>query len=159
MKIRMNRAMRDALDRYGIPEILELDLENGNIFQEIIAAGISRDRDCFLLNWNLTLCKGVEIKDFPDLTGYECYINKINVDDYLPSSDPKELLRFSLILARLLDRQLAKFGEKTEIIIGFQVDDVPTSAVRFHKIRDNESWLGSNLEKYDECILVAETNL
>ena len=158
MKIQMNRAMRGALDKYGISDILELNLENGNIFQEIIAAGISVDKGCLLLNRNLTLCKGLEIKDFPDLTGYECYINKINVDDYLPTSDPKELLQSSLILARLLDRQLTEFGEKVEIIIGLQADDVPTSAVRFHKVRGNESWLGTNLEKYDECILVAETN-
>jgi len=158
MKIRMNQVMRDALDRYKIQDISELELENVNIFQEIISLGFSVDRGCVLLKKNLGRCKGVEIESFPDLTGYECYINKINVDDFLASSDPKDLLRTSLFVTRLLDSELAKLGVKIQIILGLQVDDVSTSSVRFHRVRDNESWLNANLENYDEWVFVAEIN-
>jgi len=156
--IRTNRAMRTALGQNGIPEISELSLEGANIFQDIISEGILTENGCLLLKKNISLCNGVKINDFPDLTGYECYINKINVDDYLPTVDPKELLQYSILLVRLLEEQLVKVDEKVKIVIGFQADDVITSSVRFHKVRSKESWLAADIEKYDECILVAEIN-
>ncbi len=159
MNIKMNSVMKRMLEHFGVNSIsLDVIPDDLDVFEDIVKEGIVEEGGCILLRQNLSQYKNSKIKDFPDLTGYECFINKIHVDDYLNTSDPKVLLEYTLRLAQYFVKQLAKFNEKIQIVIGFQLDDILTSSIRFHKVRNNEFWLNSNLESYKEGILAWEVN-
>ena len=97
--------------------------------------------------------------DFPDCTGYECFVNHIHVEDYLENGNlsPLELLGRGLALAYELKARLAKLHgtRHFRIIVAF---DGSTCTVRFHTVRLDEEWTDKNLNAYaEEAIAVLET--
>lgn len=90
--------------------------------------------------------------DFPDKTGYECFVNHV----HFPFDGTRESLISCLRRAFELKHNLARFeGRKFQIIISVTNDECTS---RFHEIRPDESWLAPNLEGYaSEAILVLES--
>ena len=79
-----------------------------------------------------------------DLTGYECLVNHIHVDDYVDDN----LLSYGMAFYKRLIGLLKTYPEKKfRVILAY--DDL-TCSVRFHLIREGEEWLSANLDSYHE---------
>ena len=96
---------------------------------------------------------------FSDRTNLECTANKLSVgellDPRLSRAAPLLLLTAGLVLAERLPRELARFPGRFNIILCY---DGESCALRFHRIREGESWLHEDLEEYDEeGVLVCES--
>jgi len=109
----------------------------------------------------LLLKKAASVKrlDFPDRTGYECFVNHIHIEDYLENGGlhPLEMLGRGIALARELKIRLGQLhGDKHfRIIVAF---DGSSCTVRFHTVRPDEEWVDKNLDRYrEEAIAVLET--
>jgi hypothetical protein len=82
--------------------------------------------------------------NFQDRTGYEAFINKIHVDDFLGESSPldregmRELIGQGVKAAFALSDRLQREGNY-RIILSLDVD-VPTMTLRFFERRDGEPW-------------------
>ncbi len=89
---------------------------------------------------------------FPDLTGYECFVNHFHVEDYLGAKviqAPHPSLAYGIVFAKnLMERIRAKYrGLRVRVILSV---DSAGCAVRFHSVREGESWIPNNLESYQE---------
>lgn len=157
MKTKYNIKMKAILDQYGISEFSDSNVQIPEDLQNIVRDEIYHENECYFLKHNFQLCKGVTSKDFPDLTGYECYVNRVNIDDYVDPTNLKDFIRNAFCFIHQLERLLSRYKQKFVIILGLEIDDIVTAAIRFHKLRENETWLNADLEKYvDEGILVKE---
>jgi len=99
------------------------------------------------------------LANFGDRTNLECTANKLSVgellDPRLSRAAPLLLLTAGLVLAERLPRELARFPGRFNIILSY---DGESCALRFHRIREGESWLHEDLEEYDEeGVLVCES--
>src|SRR5688500_8045888 len=97
--------------------------------------------------------------NFPDLTGYECFINHIHVEDQVENSllVRSILLKQGVTFALAIRSQLRSAfpGKPFNVIVAF---NEPSCGVRFHSVRLGEEWLAKNLDGYaEEAILVLET--
>jgi len=93
---------------------------------------------------------GVSTEDFPDRTGYECFVNHI----HLPYDGKRESLMACLACAEQVRGELERYtnGREFLIIVSVYADGC---VVRFHECRPGESWLGGNLEAYTEEAILA----
>ena len=98
-------------------------------------------------------------RNFPDLTGFECFVNHIHIEDQLdrPISNEVALLRQGIAFALETKSQLfSTFPRKHfKVIVASTTDRCD---VRVHLNRPGEEWLASDLDGYGkEAILVLET--
>jgi hypothetical protein len=96
--------------------------------------------------------------DFYAASALECCANKVLVermlDPYLVYVCPLLLLTGGLFIAEQVSKRLIGLPGRFNVIVSY---DGESCAVRFHKIREGESWLSEDLESYvDEGILVVE---
>ena len=124
----------------------------------LLNSGFVEEEQCLFLS---VLKQGTPVKrvDFPDRTGYECFVNHIHIEDYLENGGlpPLELLGRGIALARELKAQLSQLhgGKHFRIIVAF---DGSSCTVRFHAVRADERWVdkdGSGFAK--GAIAVLET--
>lgn len=89
-----------------------------------------------------------------DLTGYECFVNHFHLDDYTRGDQFGLGL---LVMKRILERFNAQFPDRVlRSIIAFNGDEF---SVRFHVVRQGESWLTENLNDYqNDAILVIDSS-
>jgi hypothetical protein len=98
----------------------------------------------------------VKITDFPDKTGFECFINHV----HLPFEGTNESLISCLAYVATLQEALIPLTQDRQfrVIVSLSEDDAfPTSActVCFHQIRSGEASMSENLEGYkSEAVLV-----
>ena len=97
-------------------------------------------------------------RNFQDLTGFECFINQVHVEDHIPQImlDRNAILKTGLAFALALQGELQfSFPNKQFTIIVTSTGS--TCGVRFHITRIGEEWLATNLDGYgEEAILVLE---
>lgn len=155
--MRTNRQMKALYD-----EIREENLDDPKALPEkllaLLNAGFVEEEQCVFLS---LLKKRAQVQrlDFPDLTGYECFVNHIHVEDYLENGGlpPLEMLGRGIALARELKGRLSRLHgtEHFRIIIA---SDGPSCTVRFHTVRLDEEWVAKDLNGYkEEAIAVMET--
>jgi hypothetical protein len=113
--------------------------------------------DCVLLKnqWEPNK-QHVKITDFPDKTGFECFINHVQ----LPFAGTNESLVSCLKYAETLRDSLLPLTQDRhfEVIVSLS-DDAPSPrfacVVRFHQIRPGENSISENLDGYkSEAVLV-----
>ncbi len=99
-----------------------------------------------------------------DLTGWECFVNHVHIDDYIGAhqesdEEPIDVLLQGLKFAVELIKKLKKYKpEEVVFRIIVSYSDYACT-VRFHEIRENESWLSDSLENYsEEALYVFETD-
>lgn len=99
---------------------------------------------------------------FPDRTGYEAFINKIHVDDFLDDSggeEPErvgELIRQGSKAAVDLAARLAKEG-RYRVLLSLDAA-LPTMTLRFFERRDGEPWGAEDPDAYQlEEVLMIDT--
>jgi len=90
-----------------------------------------------------------------DLTGYECFVNHIHIEDFIDVNDLKKInvLQYGIFFSQRLKDKLATIypEEKFRIILACDIDDCN---VRFHKVRPNEEWIDDNIERYNEAVMI-----
>ena len=120
--------------------------------EDIIDKGFKVDSDRIFLSGLFENCDSVNADSFPDSTGYECFINRLNIDDYFDEN----WLLISIWYSELLSQKLKNKYPKSLFRFIISLDEF-TCAVRFHQKRDGEEWLQKDLEKYtEESLLIID---
>lgn len=121
---------------------------------ELISQGFCIREGCTLL---AALAKGstnVSAGDFPDKTGYECFINSVHVDDYVQSN----YLDYACLFAEALLNAWRKSSTSDTAIVIVSSDEFG-AVVKLHVTRSGEAWVSNDLERYEEAIFVADSSL
>jgi hypothetical protein len=102
--------------------------------------------------------KRIKPENFSDLTGFECFINQVHVEDHLHGTilDQTALLKEGVAFTLAVQSRLHScFADKPFTVQLASTDT--TCAGRFHVTRPTEQWLSSDLDGYaEEAILVLE---
>ena len=115
----------------------------------LLRKGMRQENGCLFLSALKELGSSVSASNFEDRPGYECFINKIHLDDYID----KDYLLYAILYCREI---LSMNAGKQHLKIIVSIDD-QSCVVRFHILRKDESWLGEDLEKYlEEALLVLD---
>ncbi|RJG12039.1 hypothetical protein D3879_01550 [Pseudomonas cavernicola] len=119
---------------------------------ELLAPGFFKRDGCTFL---ASLAKGdtnVSASDFPDKTGYECFVNSVHIDDYVECD---YVVYACLFVEEFFNAW--RSSNSSEIARAIISSDELGALVKFHVARGGESWVGEDLEKYEEAILVADS--
>ena len=123
---------------------------------ELLSAGFIDQDGCVFFARLAKRASGASRSDFPDLTGYECFVNHVHIDDYVEDGDATTLAALGVAFARRLCELLSARSGEFNIIVG---SDLVSCSVRFHRVRAGEAWLSEDLESYqDEAIAVVMTH-
>ena len=124
----------------------------------LLAGGFVEEEQCVFLS---VLKRETAVKrlDFADRTGYECFVNRIHIEDYLENGGlpPLEMLGRGIALARELKAQLSRLhgAKHFRIIVAFHR---PSCTVRFHTVRPDEEWVDKDANGHRaEAIAVFDT--
>jgi len=129
--------------------------------QQILDAGIIEEDGCWFLAMLRNRNGNISINKAFDLTGLECLINKVYFD--AEPNVAKALEKQGFLFANALKILLAPYGVFKIIIAVGQTDfektpNLPSCTIRFHKVRNGESWLADDLEGYpEEALLILTT--
>jgi hypothetical protein len=142
--MRANRSMRSLLETMDV----SVPLSSASLFspsQELASIGGS-----VLLVEQHRQSASVSVEDFPDRTGYECFVNHI----HLPYNGTRDSLVGLLEYVAQLRRGLEQYAPERQFLIILSISGAEC-VVRFHECRPGERWLASDLEGYkEESILV-----
>jgi hypothetical protein len=114
---------------------------------DLLSAGVV-DRDgCVFFAQLAKRASSASGSDFPDLTGYECFVNHVHIDDYVEDADERTLALVGVAFARRVCELLSARSGDFNVIVG---TDELSCSVRFHQVRAGEAWLSNDLESYKE---------
>ena len=135
--------MRQLLESMGISLPQALAKASVEDFPEMITVDGS-----VLLAQEYGLARSVSVKDFPDRTGYESFVNHFHI--------PYEGTRASLdgLLARVaaIRKGLERYAADRRFLIIVSISEKECT-IRFHECRPPEAWLADSLEGYmDEAV-------
>ncbi|MCB9228345.1 MAG: hypothetical protein H6618_01905 [Deltaproteobacteria bacterium] len=159
MKFLYNNKINKILSEANIANIETLRTTIPTELEELLSEGVENVEDCIFLKCNVGNLSNVKKTDFPDNTGLECFVNKINIDNYT-DDDPSvsDMLKIGISAINLIKCYLQNKDDKFAIIYSVQDDDFIAASLRFHKCRDGETWISDNLEGYEDATLVAYVN-
>lgn len=140
----MNDSMKKIYNESYIKHPVNIPINLENIIQE----GILEQNGCILFKYLYKKQKIDESKNFPDKTGYECFINKIYIDDFSETPFP-----VAISVALEVIKKLPQYNIRNII----SQDDL-SCTFRFHLIRNDEIWLKEDLNIYmEESILIIDS--
>ena len=156
--VRMNQRMRTSLAETNPADFVESE-KLSETLSGLLLEGFTQLDGAVVFTAMRDNAERVKPENFPDLTGFECFVNHIHVEDQLegPVPDPLALLKQGIAFALGTERGLrATFpGKPFKVIVAATARRCD---VRFHLARPGEEWLARNLDGYGaEAILVLET--
>lgn len=95
----------------------------------------------------------VSMADFPDRTGYECFVNSIHIDDYVTEGYLSFAFKFADAL--MFTWRKSQGAATLKVIIS---SDEFGAVVKGHIDRPGESFLAANLDGYGEAILIVDSS-
>jgi hypothetical protein len=124
MNIKMNSAMK----------VLYTEVESGrmagttNLSSELlklVEPGVTVIGGAVLLKELEKLAKSTKPDNFPDLTGYECFVNHVHIEDYLSDAERglNTLLKQGIALANKIVEELSssfpdkKYGQEAILVL------------------------------------------
>jgi hypothetical protein len=152
--------MKELLRRYEDTDLWAFRL--GDRLVDLLEAGIIERDGAFLFAMFGNLVPFTPSR-FGDLTGYECAVNHVHIEDLL---DPaihgshevlfKSGATFALRLKEELESAYPQVGFR--IVLSYSLDGPQSCVVRFHKVRMGEEWLKmDDLDGYrSEALMVIE---
>jgi hypothetical protein len=158
MNIKMNSMMKTlhaAVASGKLTGVVTLSSE----LLRLIEPGFTVKDGAVLLKTQEKLAVDIRPDNFPDLTGYECFVNHVHIEDYLGDAElgSNALLEQGFAFANKIVEELSSLyhGKPFKVIVATNESGC---SVRFHLIRNGENWLSDDLDKYgQEAILVLET--
>lgn len=144
MNKKMAKKLGISIDKQKLPPQLS----------DLISAGFHESDDGIFLAALDTGNTNVTASDFPDKTGYECFVNSIHIDDFVES---EYLIHACLFVEACFDVWRQK-GHEVNIRAIISSDE-SGAVVKIHVVREGESWVSQDLEKYEDAILVADSSL
>lgn len=145
----MNEKMRKELEWITLdgknlpPELLDL-----------LAVGFIEVEGCFFLQSLKKLSLSVSAADFSDKTGFECFVNSIHIDDYVVS----EYLSYAFLFVDACFDLWRSFNSGGQLFALISSDEFGV-VVKLHLLREGESWLSDDLEKYEDALLCTNSSL
>lgn len=106
---------------------------------------------CVFLAQEYVHSKGARLDQFPDRTGFECFVNHV----HFRVGSGRQVIERVFSYISTLRRTLASLNEGPFEII-MSVSDAECT-VRFHKCRPGESWLSADLEGYESEAILSVT--
>jgi hypothetical protein len=157
--VRMNRKMRASLGEAD-PADFAKDEKLSEKLSQLLAQGFTDLGGTIVFRAMCNIAKNVKPENFPDLTGFECFVNHIHIEDQLdgPAMDQTALLRQGIAFALATESQLRSTfpGKPFKVIVAASANGC---GARFHLVRPGEEWLASDLDGYKgEAILVLENH-
>jgi len=152
--VRMNQKMRASLDQANPADFAKGEKLSEKLSQ-LLAQGFTDLDGAIVFTAMSNIAENVKPENFTDLTGFECFVNHIHVEDQLDGPIPNQiaLLGQGIALALATESQLRSTfpGKLFNVIVTASAHGC---GVRFHLVRPGEEWLASNLDGYsDEAIL------
>lgn len=161
--MRMNRTMRQLIET-RMPEMVSATWSEitrnlsskyplPDALSKVLHSSFQQQDGCFFLSALLPGATTLSTEDFPDRTGYECFVNKLHIEDYAERDGIEIGLTFA-------DHVIRRFQDKhpEECLRAILSVGGGNCVVRFHVIRPGEEWLAPNLEEYsEEGILVLQS--
>lgn len=146
--LKMNSEMSKI---YRKVSLINVELDHG--LSKIAESGFKNQGGCFFLEECFELDTNVSINDFPDKTGYECFINSVNIDGYVG----ERYLEQAVCFVSRVFYQWNKVQKSKKLIAMLSLDEFGLK-VKFHVHRAGELWLSEDLEDYEESILVVDSS-
>lgn len=153
--MRKNQAMSDFLHGKDVDSLCEMK-PLPEPLTEILSSGFVEAEDCVFLAGHRATSPHARLGDFSDRTGFECFVNKVNVYQHLRGQTvPNTVVKIlTVCFARELKTRLAEVYPSYNFTVFASFGAIETF-VNFHRNRPGESWLSNNLEGYlDEAVLV-----
>lgn len=120
----------------------------------LIEQGFYENEGCIFIKSLFEKKTNANSANFPDKTGYECFINSIHVDDYAPSDH----LAIACFFVDCIFREWRFRAQRKSLRAIIFCDEISTS-IKLHLIRDGESWISSDLEGYEDAILALDSDV
>lgn len=111
----------------------------------IIESGFREADGCYFIEGLLERSTNVDQASFPDQTGYEVFINKLHIDDYVAEGLLTHAIQAALCLQQNFRLKFASPELRT--IIGVEEN---SCVLVTHAIRRDETWLREPLDDYEE---------
>src|SRR6266403_433701 len=144
--MKMNQRMSALLRQADIPVTFFDDPAPGTLSMPVLAVV----GEFVLLKNQYEANKHVSPADLPDKTGYECFINHVHI----PFDGTGASLKSCLSYAIALQKGLARIAENRRFLVIVSVSD-PECTVRFHQLRQGQTWIAEDLEGYaEEAVLL-----
>ena len=145
-----NKHMRELLERGAA--LTEIYVPSP--FQILVGGGFTEIQGCVFLR---SLFPYDTLMALPrnDLTGNESSVNSFHLEDYLEKGMSREAPALAVTAVKCVDwlaERLRRFSADPFRII-FSVGG-RNCVMRFHKVREGESWLDDDLEGYQEAVAV-----
>jgi len=144
----MNQRMRDLLTRGTV--LTEVYVPSP--FQLLVAGGFTDIQGCVFFRKLFHHDALTELVRHHDMTGYECTVNSIHLEDYLEKGMARKAPALAATAMKCVDwlaERLRQFtADPFRIIVSV---DGRTCTLRFHRLRDGESWLADDIEGYKEA--------
>jgi hypothetical protein len=143
--MKMNKNMSDLLRRTNV----SMTLAENMALETLKSPTFTVADGSVLLKHEYERAAHVKTEDFPDRTGYECFVNHV----HLPFNGTRESLLSCLGYAVALQRGLVRSAteRRFQVIVSVAEDDC---TVRFHEVRPGENWLSEDLEGFAEEAIV-----
>ena len=97
-----------------------------------------------------------------DLTGVECNINKIHIEDFVPKNtfyNHNQVVSDGfLFMKHMASAICSKFPQESfRFILSEEEGEFPSVVFRFHRKRSGESWLSDDIERYEGGVCFLDT--
>jgi hypothetical protein len=138
--MRMNSSMRKLLDSTSISLQRALAEAPAERLPRLVTA-----EGCVLLADEAQACHSVSVSDFPDRTGFECFINHFHV----PYDGTAAGLQKLIVRIAGIQRALTEYAPDRSFVIPVSIAKGECT-IRFHECRPGEAWLADDLEGYTE---------
>jgi hypothetical protein len=145
--MKSNAAMRKLLEDAAFVAHIEPAL------REIVDGGFVVKEGCHLLAALEPAATNVTRANFPDCTGYECFVNSIHVEDY---DDKTPLCQAIQFVMQIFAAWLASTPTLALVAI-ISVDEFSV-VVKFHAKHQEEQWLSENIEGYEDPVMSMESS-
>ncbi|MDH4610373.1 hypothetical protein [Pseudomonas sp. BN102] len=146
--MKINERMAEVMADIGFEE-----MSIPTALVEILKEGFIIKGECVVLAALAKMCGSVSLADFPDKTGYESFVNSIHIDDYVESEFLHRAISFSRALIDIW-KVSGIDGDIRVIICGDELGAV----IKFHFVREGEDWVSSDLELYEDAVMVVDSN-
>ena len=143
-----NLKMKEELKKISLNETLLCPS-----LMEVLDSGFILVDDLIFIKKLKAIETNATLEDFVDRTGYECFINSVNIDDYTEG----DFLKTGIAYVSAVFKKWKLINSKDEIFAIFSLDEFGLK-IKLHLNRIGERWLSNDLDKYEEAVLVIGSN-